>query len=233
MSENIQINLAGSQSELVIRHGDAQPLPARRALTIRGLLHAPGEFVQKRKQVIDPATTHVTVDYEAAKIQLVTGEDTEYATTIVGSMAQNPYFAEFQINGAPWGSPQGLGEFLRRNRRFFADPTEAAKVIQSLTDFKAKVEREIEKADDKRGGKRDILTQKVTTEMPKGFVLEIPLFKGMPAARFLVEMFFDIRDAGCTVSLDSVEAMEASIAASKEAIDSELDHFNDYVTVVV
>ena len=231
--ENITIRYDGSQDELIIRQGDAPPIPERKAIRIDGLLEAPGEYVSKRKSMINPFLTHVTVERLKGKITLVTGDDDEFANTITGQLKANPALRDFRINGEAWASPADLGDFLRRGRRFFANKEQGGKLVESLATFKAKVSREIEKSNDKRGNYTDAVSQQVATEIPSTFDLEIPIFQGHDSVVFQVEIFFEIRDAGCRIYLQSIELDEIIESTTNSLIDEQLPIFQDYAILEI
>lgn len=226
--EKIQINYNGSQDELIIRQGDALPIPQRRAIRVDGLLEAPGEFVRKRKEIINPYFVHVTVERLKGKITLVTGDNDEFATVITGQLKGNPALRDFRINGDAWESPAQLADFLRRARRFFANKEMGGKLVESLATFKARVSREIEKSNDKRGGYTDAVSQQVAAEIPAAFDLDIPIFQGHNSVIFKVEVFFEIRDAGCRIYLQSIELDEIIESTTNSLIEEQLPIFADY-----
>lgn len=233
-SEQINVNLQTGlgNAELVIRHGEAlleiKPMP----LKIEGQIGAPAEYLAKRAAFIDKQTSHVLINEVAGSITLVLNDNTELRSEVVGVMNLNPDFRLFKINHGEWESPKALGEHLRKNRTYFDDDKEKfVKLVDSLTNFKARVEKELESSNDNRGNKREMAEQKVSTAIPEKFTMSIPLHSGSDKSRFEVEIYFDIRDAGCKVTLQSIEAEELRRAEVEEAITAQLLAFAEIVTI--
>lgn len=232
--ENVNIEISGENvAEINIRHGEAPPPLLYHAVGIHGSIESVAEYIKKRKDEIDTKRTHILIDRDNAKITLHDGEDHMLETVVTGKMIMTTDFDKFKINGTAWDSPKQLGEFLRRQKRWFVDKAIHAKLVDSLLKFKATVQREVEKSDNKRGATIDIVMQKVTTDIPERFLLEIPIFKGCKPTKFEVELFFDMRDAGCKINLDSLEADEAAAMIIDQRLNEQLPHFEPYVTVEV
>ena len=86
---------------------------------------------------------------------------------------------------------------------------EAMGLISSLMNFKATVNREIEKKDDNRGNKKDLIEQVVQTSLPSGFSIHIPLFKGREVRKINLEILIDGDDFACTLfSPNIIEMIE-------------------------
>lgn len=234
-SDNIQVHLSqvpGTATELIIRHGEALPPTEPKAIYIEGQIGAPAEFIKKRSGVIDPTTTHVLISEQSACIALILSENNELHGKVVGKMLPNPDFTAFRINHGEWESPKALGEFLRKNRTYFSDDKDKfVKLVDSLTNFKARVEKELESSNDNRGNKRELVEQKISTQIPTAFIMAIPLHKYSDPACFEVEIYFDVRDAGCKITLQSIEAEELRRKEVIEAINEQLPYFEPYVTV--
>jgi hypothetical protein len=231
--EKIQLSITDGGGEVVIRHGEALPMVKPIPIKIVGQIHAPAEYLAKRGKYLNRENTHLLIDEQNARIELVLLDNTELKGNVVGKMMVNPEYEAFRINKAEWDSPKELGEFLRKNRAYFTDREKMSELIMSLLNFKAKVEKELERSDDKRGNKRDLVEQRISTDVPSTFMLTMPLHKGGEPSKFEVELFFDVRDAGCKLSLQSIEAQEILRAEVQEAILQQLPAFEDYVTIHV
>jgi hypothetical protein len=94
------------------------------------------------------------------------------------------------------------------NRSYFADQSEAMKLVAELRNFKAKVNKEMEKVSDNRGNAKIVLDQVVDTNVPEGFTLNIPIIKDATSRLFKVEINIIPRDADMDCTLESVELRE-------------------------
>lgn len=231
--DKINVNVTDQHSELIIRHGEALPPEKRESVHLKGSIEAPAEFIAKRGAAINPLNTHVFIDRDKGKIKFVTNEESEFQTTVVGQLEIDKHFQAFRINNGDWSSAKELGEFLRRNRRFISNAEEGTKFINSLLKFKAKVEKEIERSTDNRGNNTDMVAQKVISEIPKVITLDMPIIKGLKKEKFKVEIFFDVRGASLSISLDSIEAEEIEEKLKETEIKKQLGAFEDYATIYV
>lgn len=69
-----------------------------------------------------------------------------------------------------------------------------------LTDFKAKIERELELSDDKRGNVNIRKSQIVESNLPESLKVTCPIFKGQEPCTFEVEVEVNPNDLSCTLT---------------------------------
>lgn len=232
MKDNhIKVQLPEGQSELTIREGNALPPIPPTKVKLTGDIFSPGEYVKKRKEIINPLITNVVVNRELGSITLSHGDDTELCNTITGQLLYHPKFQEFGIlSGKVWELEQ-LGKFLRKNRRFFDDRAENIALVNELRNFKGNVSKAMEKSNDDRGNKRHLIEQKIISNVPEGFLLTIPVFKGFPKMQFPVKINLESQDGRVVAWLESIEAEEMIEVHRDEIIDKECQKFADYVVI--
>lgn len=134
------------------------------------------------------------------------GKDDQW--TVQGTLLPNPVLEELGINRNKEFQPRELSDLLKRNRVLFDDFEKNAELVAGLREVKARVERDLEEASDKRGNKRSLDDKKVETGLPQNFVLNCPIFKGGEKRKFLVEVCVDVRSNGVSIWLESVELIE-------------------------
>jgi hypothetical protein len=200
--ENIKVKVGKEVETLIIRNGEALPLKEPNKIQINGQIDAIVRFLSKRTaqsteedannpsdiaEVVDK-NCHILVDRSNLKMELLVDEKNFYGSEITGALLMNPEFLEWGINTNTTRSPKELAAFIKMNRYFFSDRMKAMSLVTELTNFKAKIDKEIEKTDDFRGNKRELLDQKINSNLPESFDIEIPIFKGQSKQTINVEI---------------------------------------------
>lgn len=186
--------------ELTVREGEALPALVPVKIEISGTIDAPYRFLVKRVLELGQLQAHVLVDRERLGIQLVINESCPYNRGFVlGKLTEHPDFKKFGINSGQYVTTYEMAELIKMNRSAFENRQEAMKLVSALKNFKGKVERDMEKANDDRGNRKVLLHQTVESNVPESFKINIPIFKGMPKETFEVEVYFNPDDLTCTL----------------------------------
>ena len=117
------------------------------------------------------------------------------------------------------------------NRVFFVDKDLNAKIVGSLQNFKATVEKEIESMNDLRGNAKESKIQKLEMQMAESFELAMPIFKGQNNATFKVLILANVREGAVEFYLESVELKEMQDATAQKLIERELENFKEIVCI--
>lgn len=222
--ENFNFQIGEAGPEITIRHGEAPEVHPPRGIRIMGQPGTVAEFVQMREP--DPKSTHVEVDREKGTITLTANEHLPDAgrTAIRSSIKLDPAFLEFKVNtNEPW-DPVQLGKLFKRRRRYFSDSALNLKLVSLLTNFKAKVDSQLEKVDDRSTRRfKEAVEKVIQSELPQSFKISLPIVKGVPAEEFEVEFVMEAREGAIYIYLDSVEAEEIAESAKNTAINEEIE----------
>lgn len=212
----IKVTVENEVKELIIRKGEALTPKEPRRVSIVGTIDAPRLFLEKRK--IDPLTAHLLVDRENTSLVLMIDETNPYFTKIAGTIQISEEFSEWGINtGKEWTTFE-LADFIKLRRTCFSDQVEAARLVADLRAFKARVNKELEDVDDKRGNRDFVRRQKVDSNLPNQFTLSIRIFKDIGTVKFPVEV---------AVNADTFACQLVSPVASdiqRELIESLINH---------
>lgn len=214
--------------------GEALPLREPQAISINGTISAVSNFLTKRKDVIDPKACHISVDREDKKIVLVVNEHSYYRDIITGSLSIHPDLEKWMINtGEQWTAKQAA-EFIKMNRSFFADRSQAMKLSKELMNIKVKVAKEVEKSDNNRGDFKYMLAQKViSSNIPEKFVLNIPIFKGEKRQAFEVEIYISPDSFNCTfVSPELNDLIKENVDVLIDAELKKIDQLSPDIVVI-
>lgn len=185
--------------DIVIRFGDALPLKEPKAVSIHGTIDAPARWVEKRKDDIVSADAHVLVDRDRMTITLNTDENSAYMDQIVGTLTLSTEMQEFGINTGEYMSCFDMADRIKQLRTYFETQQEAMKLVTELRNFKAKIDKELELNDDKRGNQMIFKAQTVESNLPKSFKVNMPIFKGTDKRTFEVEVEINPNDLSCTL----------------------------------
>jgi len=203
MKENLNIEFKGN--ELVIREGKAPEIEPIKQVVIAGTIESVATFLEKRKEVTEQLKAHIIVDKDNMEISLKINENFATGSEISGKIEHSKKFIDFGINQSKTWSTFELADFIKMNRSAFENVSEASNLVLLLRNFKAKVDKDIEKADDKRGNRSLLIREVVDSNIPNSFNLMIPIFKGKSKERVEVEVNIGT-DFNC--SLISAQAKE-------------------------
>nr|WP_308571062.1 hypothetical protein [uncultured Prevotella sp.] len=192
--------LKAGKSEVIIRHGDALPLKEPEQVVLEGCIDTPLRWLQKRVENINQKNTHIQVDRTNMKMLLVINEDSAYQTQITGALSISDEMKELGINSGEYISNFDMADLLKRNRSYFVSKIDAMKIVTELRNFKAKVEKEYELSDDKRGNAKALRSQIVDSNLPDKFSVNIPIFKSMEKHELLIEVEVNPNDLSCTLT---------------------------------
>lgn len=185
--------------DMVIRFGDALPLKEPKYVSIHGTIDAPARWVEKRKDDIVSADAHILVDRDHMTITLNTDENNFYSDQIVGTLTLSTEMQEFGINTGEYMSCFDMADRIKQLRTYFETQQEAMKLVTELRNFKAKIDKELEMNDDKRGNQMIFKAQTVESNLPKSFKVNMPIFKGTGKRTFEVEVEINPNDLSCTL----------------------------------
>lgn len=217
--------------DMVIRFGDALPLKEPKYVSIHGTIDAPARWVEKRKDDIVSADAHILVDRDHMTITLNTDENNFYSDQIVGTLTLSTEMQEFGINTGEYMSSIDMADRIKQLRTYFETQQDAMKLVSELRNFKAKVDKELELSDDKRGNQKILRAQTVESNLPKSFNVNMPIFKGTEKRTFEVEVEINPNDLSCT--LVSPDAHDIVVQERDNQMDAVLGRIGDAAPNIV
>jgi len=225
-------NQDGKPIVLEVREGAALPLKEPNKVSITGNIDAVSRYIQTRKLSTEiQMCSHISVDREDKSITLNIDASNFYGGVVVGKLSQAKAFTVFGINTGTEYTTFELADFIKMNRSAFEKPSEAANLIKELNNFKAKVESEVEKLDDKRGNRTNLQRQAVDSNIPEKFTLVLPIFKGQAKQDIEVEVNINPSSLNCT--LVSPMAKEIIDTVTDEIVNAELLLVKEYAPEIV
>ena len=226
------IDLTVKGEKLEVREGKALELFNPEIVEINGILNAPLRYIEKRVYTLNQLQCHILVNRDKMSITLVINEKDHFGDIIRGTLELSPDFERFGINTGEYRTTLEMAEFIKMNRAFFENRSEAMNLVYQLRKFKAKVDKEVEaEYQPNKGDKRVLIQQVVDSNIPESFNVLLPLFKGYSKQNIEVETYFNPDDMTCT--LVSPGANESIIDFKDEAINEVLEKIKELASEIV
>ena len=192
-------NTQGGVREIIIREGHALPAKEPERVNISGTIEAPARWAENRKSIIPQLGSHMTVDRQNMRIELVEDERSPYSNMLVGTMTLSDKFKEFGINSGKYITNFEMANLFKMNRSFFETKAVCMELVSKLKNLKANVNRQIEASTNDRGNRRELMDQVVQHNIPESFKLTLPIFNGTGPQEIEVEINVDADDLSCTL----------------------------------
>ena len=193
------LTIEGSNKEIIFREGKALEPKEPVKVNIIGTIDAPLRWLEKRVEMgcINQDNSHILVDREQMAIMLRSEEDYYYGAQITGRLELSPVFKKFGINFGKYMTNFEMAELFKMNRSYFENRAVAMNLVTQLQNFKAKVDKDIENMDNKRGDRRILVNQVVQSNLPEAFNLHLPVFKGQAKQTIAVEVYVEPQNFNC------------------------------------
>jgi len=194
------LNVTVNGNELTILEGKAPEVFNPEKICINGILDSPLRFLEKRVSEVNQKKCFIIVDRDQMSISLTIDDKNHFSDSISGKMELHPDFLKFGINSGKYRTAFEMAEFIKMNKAFFSNRSEAADLVVQLRKFKAKVDKQVEaEFNPNKGDKKAVLQQAVDTNLPPTFKVNIPIFKGTSKKELELETYFNPDDLTCTL----------------------------------
>lgn len=202
-----------------------QPSIIPEPIAISGNIYAPAVFWEHRKHHFQLDRCHVEYSRHSRIIRLICDEKSEYNETVTGKLLMFEPLQALQINNFEHSySRDSLIKTIKTYRPYFFNRKQADKIVNQLRLLKAKINTIIEKFDDQKGNQKDMVEKQLETNLDLGFVLQMPVFKGLEPVQIPVEVMLDYKGADEVVFyLESIELMDLMVDLTDEAMNTVLD----------
>ena len=223
IAEALMNGVGSGAKEIIFREGTALEQKEPVKVKITGTIDAPLRWLEKRIALncINQKMCHIQVDREQMAIILRCYENSYYGEQITGCLELSPVFQKFGINSGRYMTNFEMAELFKMNRSYFENKTTAMNLVTQLQNFKAKVDKDIENADNKRGDRRILVNQVVQSNLPEAFNLVLPVFKGQAKQTIAVEVYVEPNNFNCC--LMSPEANDLIHDLTDQCIDEVLE----------
>ena len=220
------------EGELIIRQGKAAEIHPKNGVKPIGAIGNPVEYARKRAP--SPGDSHVRVNRDQGVLKLVCGESLpcEQQDVVTGVIDPDALYQEFKINANhPWDA-NDLAKLFKRRRKCFPKVAENLELVKALSNFKAAIETNLEKIDDKTVRRFKTAVEKtVNSGLPQSFTLKMPIIKGEQEIEFAVDVILEAGDGRVSIFLDSIEAEEFADEIKNTAIEKQLEYLREHYVV--
>lgn len=232
--KKVQTMVENGVTNLVILEGKAPEQHNPQAVTIKGNIDAPSRFLEGKISEFEGSKAHCMVSKTDGVIELVLNEQSVVDRyTIIGQISVSKKFNSLGINNdKTLYSPEELANKLKLLRSMFVSNMEHASICNTLRNLKAKVNADIEKADDRKGNVTQNFKQTVESNMPDAIKLKLPLLEGEDAIEIEVNVILEAHGSDIKCSLESVDAAELIESQFEQRVTQEVEKLKNKVTII-
>lgn len=234
--EAIKSQIKEGLKVMVLLEGKAPEQFNRNCIEISGTISAPSKFITGRKQDFSDSTNHhCRVSKTDGVITLVLNEQSSTDKyTITGTIKTGKKFLALGINNDKASySPEELANKLKLLRSMFVSNMEHASICSTLRNLKAKINADIEKANDRKGNITENFRVALESNMPDSIKLKLPLLEGEEPIEIEVNVILEL-DGGSLIkcSLESIDAAELIEQQFKLRVEQEMEILKENVTII-
>lgn len=223
----------GKTQEVVIRHGQAAPVILPKEISIKGDFNAVSNWMATNESTLDKHQAIFTYDTAKKFLSLDTKPQFPDRIEITAYAELFKDLVAFGINQEKFRSKRELEQLVKMNRFYFSDAGEQIELLNKLQKLSLKIDAQLQDEADKRGNKNQGFSQNVTSDIPLEFKLTIPVFQGMPASTFRVEICYDVTDRTVRFWLESVELRELEYSLAEQLFGSQVEYLKQKGFVVI
>jgi hypothetical protein len=232
--DKLNIEVVGSQGELIIREGKAPDIKPPINIEYSGNIHAPWNYLVMKMEQYRPERSTLFVDRKKGKIHLVLNElDPVNIQNVTGVIARGSIFETFSINKEKKFASGELAKFLKMHSFYFKDQEEARKIIIALNRFSAVITTVIDDTKDNRGNTKKSLEKTVSNEVPTDFVLKAAIVDGEGDIEIPVEICAEADSTGVSFFLESPQAESLYLDYVETLIEDEVSNFHNWGCSVI
>lgn len=223
------------QGSIVVLTGEAPKQYNPEPVEISGNIDAPSRFIKGRRSDFERSQRHCMVSKTDGTIKLVLNEQSAVDRYVVlGKIEVGKKFQKLGINNDKASySPEELANKLKLLRSMFKSNMEHATICGTLRNLKAKINKDIEQLDDRKGNVTANFQQTVQSNMPDAITLKLPLLEGEEAVEIEVNVILEADGASqIKCYLESIDAAELIETLFEKRVNEEVEKIKDFVTVI-
>jgi hypothetical protein len=223
------------QGSIIVLTGEAPKQYNPEPVTINGNIDAPSRFVDGKNKEFEKSQRHCMVSKTDGKIVLILNEQSIVNRyTIQGRISIGKKFKALGINQDNVAySPEELANKFKLLRAMFKNNMEHASICSTLRNLKAKVNRDIDNQDDRKGNVTTNFKQTVESNMPDAITLKLPLLEGEDPVEVEVNVVLETNGATDILCyLESIDAAEIIEKLFEQRVNQEVEKLKDFVTII-
>jgi hypothetical protein len=228
------INSASGTEVVQILEGPAPKISYPEKVKVNGDINAVMEFVKAPDNNGKLKDSIILVDFQKGVIELNSNpaySDKGFLITAKLEMFED--LKAFGINASKFFNLTELEKFVRMTRFYFTDKDAHLALTGQLRSFTAKVKSDLAAAADQRGNKNNMYVKEVSSDLATSFKLTIPIYKGLKAHTFLVEICYDVTDSSVRFWLESVELFELLKCSAEDELNPQIKELRNLGFTVI
>ncbi len=228
--EEVKVLVSGQTSELIIRKGEAYKIYDPEKINIQGCINTVARFLKNRISRLGELECNIQADIEKGVIQLFINETNHFWGFVQSEITIHPDIVKFNINTGEYITPEKMANHLKMRKHLFDSQNEYSAVYSALKAFRAKVNQEIDAIKDDRGNYEMKKAQFIEHNIPEGFKIKVPLFKGTDPHEILIEFLVN---SSLEVALSSTDLIQLSDETRSRLIHEELKEIEKVAAGIV
>lgn len=239
--ENLTVRVDSiNGNTLTVLEGAALEQKHPEKIKLSGNIASVKQFLDKRYtggkgkslQEVDREKAVVLVDQKGMIIKLLLDPENCFGLEVVASLEVTDELKAFHINDNHQFTRESMIKLLKFNKRFFDNPLKHEELLEAYMKLNLSGSTSVKNESDDRGMKDMAFKKTINSQnIPLGFVLEIPIFKGQNVEKFRVDICLDVTDASVRFWFESVELDELSEMRKEEIFAKQLEACQDFVII--
>jgi hypothetical protein len=214
--------------ELIIRTGgvkeEIKPLP----ISFNGVLSAPGDFLNNRKELLEKNNCRLEVDFNNGQLVFYSDERSKERDIITGKLTRAGIIKIFGINEEKVYNDKQLAKFLRQYAFYFPDQNALNALIKALMGFEAKVNAVFENKQDLKGNAKVMYEKTVQSNIPDSINVRIAVFEGYPEETIKLDIGAEATSSGVDFFFESPELCVLEEKLKRDILAVEIKKFSDF-----
>ena len=230
-----QVALEQGLGTIVLLEGKAPEQLNDLPIEIKGNIDAPSRFLKGRFEEFSNSKNHCMVSKTDGVITLHLNEKSPIDKyTIKGKIEIAKKFKSLGINDENVSyTPEQLANKFKLLRSLFASNLEHTNICSTLRNLKAKINRELENSDDKKGNVTKNFQQSVESNMPDSITLKLPLLEGELPVEIELNVVLEAEN-GSSIKcyLESIDAADLIEQQFEDRVNEEVEYLKEFVTII-
>ncbi len=222
---NQNIILGDDQQELVIRYGQAAEVEPPVKFEFDGVLSAPADYYEGRKDKLDWSHAVIRLDRGGARLALIRDNRDRHSDEVTGQLSFSDEAMALFDSTTNWTSGSmsmdGMAEHLRYKGHLFSDRVAHKELVKAFINYDMRVTNTVSnKVDDRKGAKRTEESIIKENGIPQSFKIEIPVFRGGEVLEFECQVLAAARGGAVKVWYECEDLRYEAIKLRDRMLDA-------------
>lgn len=232
LAETAAIESDGGKLHFIWQENKAEIIHEETAVSFTGIISSPADWLKQRIEGLEQKKAHVIVSPDDFQIDLIIEERSHFKDKITGKIEFDPLFKKLKINTEEEYSSEQWAKLFKKHKYIFPSLADANRIITQLTNFKVKIDQEVEKSKDNQGNNASAFRRTVTeNNLPSSFEISVAIFKGHPKEK--LDVVFEVSHTDLSLSLWSDHAMMQQDKLRDDALNAVIEDIKSVAPGIV